>query len=101
MIVEPEFHYDKVRQLNASNSDNSISLERNYMQQSLSPDAAKTLANRMIHKVAGHAENLSNNMIMLTNANEILTKDGIHGKIAPVGQGFGTGRHTANKRYRK
>ena len=32
---------------------------------------------------------------MLTNANELLTVDGIMGKIAPVGIGFGTGRHTA------
>lgn len=33
--------------------------------------------------------------MMLTNANELLTADGIHGKIASVGVGFGTGRHTA------
>jgi hypothetical protein len=32
---------------------------------------------------------------MLTNQNELLTKEGIHGKIAAVGIGFGTGRHTA------
>jgi hypothetical protein len=35
--------------------------------------------------------------VMLINASEILTKTGIHGQIATVGVGFGTGRHT-NKR---
>lgn len=34
--------------------------------------------------------------MMVTNANEVLAKDGIHGRIASVGVGFGTGRHTAN-----
>ena len=38
---------------------------------------------------------------MVTNANEILMKDGIHGKIAKVGRGFGTGRHTACIRYHR
>jgi len=32
--------------------------------------------------------------ILLINAAEVLAKDGIHGKIASVGVGFGTGRHT-------
>ena len=59
------------------------------------------LSEEMIRKVAAHSENLTDNCIMLTNANEILTRDGIHGKIAPVGQGFGTGRNTAKLRYRK
>ena len=31
------------------------------------------------------------------NANEILARDGIHGKIAGIGKGFGTGRHTAER----
>lgn len=35
--------------------------------------------------------------VMLINENEVLTKTGIHGQIASVGKGFGTGRHT-NKR---
>ena len=35
--------------------------------------------------------------IMLINEQEVLTKTGIHGQIASVGKGFGTGRHT-NKR---
>jgi len=34
--------------------------------------------------------------LLVTNANEILTDKGIHGKIGAVGIGFGTGRHTAN-----
>jgi len=36
--------------------------------------------------------------VLLINANEVLAKDGIHGKIAQVGIGFGTGRHTENRR---
>jgi hypothetical protein len=32
---------------------------------------------------------------MVTKANEVLAHDGIHGKIAKIGVGFGTGRHTA------
>ena len=36
--------------------------------------------------------------VLLINANEILAKDGIHGKIAQVGIGFGTGRHTEGRR---
>ena len=35
--------------------------------------------------------------MLLINASEVLAKDGIHGKIAQVGLGFGTGRHTANR----
>ena len=51
----------------------------------------------MIHKVSVKNERLSNHTIMLTNANEILSKGGIHGRIGNVGVGFGTGRHTASK----
>jgi hypothetical protein len=35
--------------------------------------------------------------MLLINASEVLAKDGIHGKIARIGLGFGTGRHTANR----
>ena len=35
---------------------------------------------------------------MLTNANEVLTIKGIRGRIAQIGVGFGTGRHTARLR---
>ena len=34
--------------------------------------------------------------MIVTSAMEVLTQDGIHGKIGQVGIGFGTGRHTAN-----
>lgn len=36
--------------------------------------------------------------MLLINASEVLAKDGIHGKIARIGLGFGTGRHTANRK---
>jgi hypothetical protein len=39
--------------------------------------------------------------MMVTNANEVLAFDGIHGKIATVGLGFGTGRHTASALARR
>jgi hypothetical protein len=35
--------------------------------------------------------------MLLINASEVLARDGIHGKIAQIGVGFGTGRHTANR----
>lgn len=41
---------------------------------------------------------LDEDAVLLINANEILARDGIHGKIAPVGIGFGTGRHTEGRR---
>jgi len=43
-----------------------------------------------------HQKSASNEFMMLvTNANEVLAPDGIHGRIADIGVGFGTGRHTA------
>jgi hypothetical protein len=36
--------------------------------------------------------------ILLINAAEVLTRDGIHGHIANVGVGFGTGRHTMKRK---
>jgi len=41
---------------------------------------------------------IDNNTIMLINSTEVLTRDGIHGNIAPVGLGFGTGRHTMKRK---
>lgn len=46
-------------------------------------------------------KNADKRTVLVTNANEILTSNGIHGKVASVGVGFGTGRHTAAIRYRK
>jgi hypothetical protein len=37
---------------------------------------------------------VTDDTILLINAAEVLARDGIHGKIASVGVGFGTGRHT-------
>ena len=54
----------------------------------------------MIERVANRQKKVAvgdNNFRMLvTNQNEVLALDGIHGKIANVGAGFGTGRHTAS-----
>ena len=41
---------------------------------------------------------VDNDTFLLINANEVLAKDGIHGKIADVGIGFGTGRHTNQRK---
>lgn len=40
---------------------------------------------------------INENSMLLINASEVLARDGIHGTIAEVGLGFGTGRHTANR----
>lgn len=36
--------------------------------------------------------------ILLINSGEVLTKEGIHGNIAQLGVGFGTGRHTSSRK---
>jgi ribosomal protein S28E/S33 len=40
---------------------------------------------------------VNNETMLLINASEVLARDGIHGKIAQIGVGFGTGRHTAKR----
>ena len=56
----------------------------------------------MINRVASQiGSNGGEFTMMVTNANEVLALDGIHGKIASVGVGFGTGRHTALARLKK
>jgi hypothetical protein len=45
--------------------------------------------------------NVDEDAVLLINANEILARDGIHGKIAPIGVGFGTGRHTGARKQPK
>ena len=50
------------------------------------------VANRQKKAAAGE----NNFRMLVTNQNEVLALDGIHGKIANVGAGFGTGRHTAS-----
>jgi hypothetical protein len=47
--------------------------------------------------VQGKAE-VDQDTIMLINATEVLTKDGICGRIANIGVGFGTGRHTMKRK---
>ncbi len=54
-------------------------------------------ASKIIHTIAIGGRP---NSILVTNSNEVLASDGIHGKIAQVGVGFGTGRHTAMFRTR-
>ena len=53
--------------------------------------------NLMRDLVQGKAE-VDQDTIMLINATEVLTRDGIHGKIANIGVGFGTGRHTMKRK---
>jgi hypothetical protein len=43
-------------------------------------------------------KNVDDDSFLLINANEVLARDGIHGKIAEIGIGFGTGRHTSTRR---
>ena len=43
-------------------------------------------------------KSVDDDSFLLINANEVLARDGIHGKIAEIGIGFGTGRHTSTRR---
>ena len=49
-------------------------------------------------KRLGGKESVDDDAFLLINANETLAKDGIRGKIAEIGIGFGTGRHTSSRR---
>ena len=94
VIVEPSF-------LRMTEPDQEDLKSSDIQKCHVTPSAARMLSEEMIRKVASHSKSLSKNCVMLTNANEVLMKDGIHGKIAPVGTGFGTGRHTAHIRLKK
>jgi len=49
---------------------------------------------RLIKTLTQGKVNVDDNTILLINESEVLSRDGIHGKISQVGIGFGTGRHT-------
>ena len=49
----------------------------------------------IIKRAAGERDISEDCTVMVTNANEVLANDSIHGKIGNVGVGFGTGRNTA------
>lgn len=51
----------------------------------------------LIRKLADKKK-IEEDSFLLINANEVLARDGIHGKIAEIGVGFGTGRHTNTRR---
>ena len=55
-------------------------------------------AKKLIAELTQGKVNVDDNTILLINETEVLSKDGIHGKIASVGIGFGTGRHTEGRR---
>ena len=57
-----------------------------------------TPAKKLIAELTQGKVNVDDNTILLINETEVLAKDGIHGKIASVGIGFGTGRHTEGRR---
>jgi len=46
----------------------------------VSPKQAQSLADELIHKVA--LQDDRNRHILLTNANEVVSRDGIHGAVA-------------------
>jgi len=50
-------------------------------------------AKHLIEKLTKKQSVVTDDTILLINQAEVLAKDGIHGKIAQVGVGFGTGRH--------
>ena len=51
----------------------------------------------LIKKLAAKKK-IEEDAFLLINANEVLARDGIHGRIAEIGVGFGTGRHTSVRR---
>jgi hypothetical protein len=51
----------------------------------------------LIQTLVNSKEPVDPDALLLINDCEVLTKDGIHGKISEVGVGFGTGRHTSKR----
>jgi F420-0:gamma-glutamyl ligase-like protein len=66
-------------------------------QEMMSSDPSLKKLNLM-RKITKGAVNVDDDSILLINATEVLTKDGIHGIIAPIGVGFGTGRHSHRRK---
>lgn len=55
-------------------------------------------ARQLIQALTAYKAPVTDDTILLINAAEVLARDGIHGKIAAIGVGFGTGRHTSIRR---
>lgn len=53
---------------------------------------------KLMSQLVNHKTQVDDDTILLINASEVLTRDGIQGKIATVGVGFGTGRHTMKRK---
>lgn len=94
LLVEPEQHnmFDK-RSFGSSSKDRSCSPIRSGSYERRFGVDPVELIKRLSDK-----KNVDNESFLLINANEVLAKDGIHGRIAEVGIGFGTGRHTSTRR---
>ena len=66
-------------------------------QEQMSSDPSLKKINLMRKIVKGKVD-VEDDSILLINATEVLTKEGIHGMIAPIGVGFGTGRHSHRRK---
>lgn len=61
------------------------------------PESIESSQNlKLIRQLAN--KDVDSDTILLINSGEVLTKEGIHGTIAPLGVGFGTGRHTSSRK---
>lgn len=77
-------------------TDKQMSPSKSGVHTSPKNSIGRAEALQVLKHLTGHKE-VDEDAVLLINANEILAKDGIHGKIAEVGIGFGTGRHTENR----
>jgi hypothetical protein len=97
MIVEsdsPAALNKRMRSLDkfSDRSKSTSPIRSSSIGQRFGPDALE-LIRRLSDK-----RDVETDAFLLINANEVLAKDGIHGRIAEIGVGFGTGRHTMTRR---
>lgn len=52
---------------------------------------------KLMSTLINNKTEVNEDTLLLINASEVLTKEGIHGVIAPIGVGFGTGRHLSKR----
>jgi hypothetical protein len=80
VVVEPDF-CRTVSEVSLGNSSKKLLRQiKSGTEMTLSPSQAANLASNIIHKISVQASREL--PVVVTNANEILTKEGIHGKVA-------------------
>ena len=84
----------------AAKNMNNIYLPETYRRnsQSKSNNSGSPEVVRVMGSLTHHRVKIESDTKLLINGSEILSKQGIKGKIHKVGVGFGTGRHTSGRR---